>query len=102
MTETSTVLDLLGGTSAFEAFHAENASGRYRFPGRHRVLDDEMEEVAAVVLLKLGCAADEVKSLPKAKRDERLAALRDAGLTVKQIERLTGIGSKTITRATAR
>ena len=102
MTDTLTVLGLLGGASAFEAFQAESVSGGYRFSGRHRVPDDEMGEVAAAVLSELGCSADGVKSLSKTSRDECLGSLRDSGLTVKQIERLTGIGSKTITRATVR
>ena len=102
ITATSTVLDMLGGVDAFAAFHSEDAAGRYRFAGRHRVTDDGMGEVASAVLSEsFECAPVEVKALPKARRNECLAALRDAGLSIRQIERLTGIGGKTIARATS-
>lgn len=101
MTDTSTVLDLLGGVDAFAVFQAEDAVGRYRLVEGRRVPDSEMGEVAATALLGAkGCAVNEVKALPKVRRDECLAVLRGAGLSVRQIERLTGVGSKTITRAT--
>lgn len=102
LTDTSIVLDMLGGVDAFVAFQAAGADKPYRFAGEHRIAVDEVGEVAAVALsASCGCAIGEVKTLPKASRDECLAALRDAGLSMRQIERLTGIGRKTIARATA-
>lgn len=102
LTDTSIVLDMLGGVDAFVAFQAAGADKPYRFAGGHRIAVDEVGEVAAVALsASCGCAIGEVKTLPKASRDECLAALRDAGLSMRQIERLTGIGRKTIARATA-
>lgn len=102
LTDTSIVLDMLGGVDAFVAFQASGADGFYRFAGGRRVAVDEMGEVAAAALsTSCGCAVGEVKALPKARRDECLAVLRDAGLSMRQIERLTGIGRKTIARATA-
>lgn len=49
-----------------------------------------------------GASPAELTSLPKEQRDDALRALRRAGLMVKQIERLTGIGASTISRVTAR
>ena len=57
-----------------------------------------MGDVARLALGEL--PAHEVKALPKAERDQRLLDLRDVGLSVKQIERLTGIGTCTISRVT--
>ena len=42
-----------------------------------------------------------VKEAPVAQRDEALRKLRAIGLTVKQMERLTGIGRNAISRAVA-
>lgn len=101
LTDTSIVLDMLGGVDAFVAFQAAGADKPYRIAGGHRIAVDEAREVAAVALsASCGCAIGEVKTLPKASRDECLAALRDAGLSMRQIERLTRIGRKTIARAT--
>ena len=43
----------------------------------------------------------EVPSLDRAKRDEVLRALRNAGISIRQIERLTGIGRNAVARVTA-
>lgn len=41
----------------------------------------------------------EIKTLPRLRRSEALRALKSAGLSTRQIERLTGIGRSTIARA---
>ena len=55
-------------------------------------------EVAREVLGPL--TASELKSQEKARRNALLCELREAGLSVRQVERLTGIGRGTIMRAT--
>ncbi|WP_080797179.1 transposase [Arabiibacter massiliensis] len=99
LADTSIVLDMLGGVDALIAFQAADAAGRYRLGGGHRIPDEEMGEVAAAVLAEsFGCAANEVKALPKPRRNECLVALHDVGLSIRQIGRLTGIGDRTIAR----
>lgn len=41
----------------------------------------------------------DVKSLDKTKRNEVLAAMRGAGLSIRQIQRLTGVGEWSIRKA---
>lgn len=102
LADTSVVLDMLGGVEAFVAFHVEDFVGCYRFSGGRRIPDEEMHEVAASVLRSCAiCSPGELKALPKPRRDECLTALRDAGLSMRQIGRLTGIGIRTIARATS-
>ena len=93
------VLGLIGGREHFEEFsRSERYSGYYVRSGK-RVSDDDAMLAARNVL---GDAAPTgLKELPKAERDDALRALRRAGLTCKQIERLTGIGASVISRATA-
>ena len=86
------VLDLIGGRSQFPTFCND---GRYaallcarreacRRRGRH----------GAGARSLAGASPAELTSLPKERRDDALRALRRAGLMVKQIERLTGIGGE--------
>ncbi len=95
---TSLVLDMLGGAEGFAAYSQPEQRRTYRFDRRARVPEDEMGDVARLALGEL--PAHEVKALPKAERGQRLLDLRDVGLSVKQIERLTGIGTCTISRVT--
>ena len=96
--DTRLVLDMLDGTEGFVAYSQPEQRRTYRFDRRSRVPEDAMGDVARLALGEL--PAHEVKALPKAERDQRLLDLRDAGLSVKQIERLTGIGTCTISRVT--
>lgn len=98
LTNTGVILDLLGERDGFEEFCRSTSSVFYRFDEGGRVPDDEMSDVAAHVLGDV--SPHELKMLPRGERNELLAALRTARLSVRQIERLTGIGAKTITRAT--
>ena len=96
--DTRLVLDMLGGAEGFVAYSQPGQRRTYRFDRRARVPEDETGVVARLVLGEL--PAHEVKALPKVERDQRLLDLRDVGLSVKQIERLTGIGACTISRVT--
>ncbi|WP_241147213.1 hypothetical protein [Olsenella sp. An285] len=89
---------MLGGVEGFKEFCAAVPALSYRFSGRVRIADDEMGEMARSVLGDV--SVYDVKALPVEERNERLRALRECGLSVRQVERLTGIGAKTITRAT--
>ena len=96
--DTRLVLDMLDGTEGFVAYSQPEQRRTYRFDRRSRVPEDAMGDVARLALGEL--PAHEVKALPKAERDQMLLDLRDVGLSVKQIERLTGIGTCTISRVT--
>lgn len=102
MTDSKTVLELFGGKNAFIRFHNEKseADGFERIDGYRRRIDDV--EAAEIAIGMFGSAfSDRICSMPKAKRDDALARLKFAGLSIRQIERLTGIGRGIITRARA-
>ena len=96
--DTHLVLDMLGGVDGFVAYSQPEMRRSYRFDRRARVPEDEAGEVARLVLG--GLPAHEVKALPKAERNGMLQELRNMGLSVRQIERLTGVGHGTISRVT--
>ena len=89
---------MLGGVDGFVAYSQPEMRRSYRFDRRARVPEDEAGEVARLVLG--GLPAHEVKALPKAERNGMLQELRNMGLSVRQIERLTGVGHGTISRVT--
>ena len=91
------VLDLLDGVEGFKSFSEEKEDPGFRPEQRHFISDEEAMAVALRVLG--GVSPSELKSLPKEVRNEALRELRAAGLTVKQLQRLTGLGKNTITRA---
>ena len=94
------VLELIGGREHFEEFsRSERYSGYYVRSGK-RVSDEDAMLAARNVLGDV--PPTDVKGIEKARRDDALRALRQAGLTRKQIERLTGTGASVISRATAR
>ena len=93
------VLDLVGGAEGFIELTAQNQENAYFFKPGVRIPDDEMLEAARVALHGV-----DPRTLPSAdvsKRNEGLRVLRTAGLSIRQIERLTGIGRNTISRATS-
>lgn len=93
---TSLVLDMLGGPEGFEAFVAERAScADADILGMAPSPDDLLERAEGVV----GFPADKIGTLSKAERDEAIRLLGDAGFSVRQIERLTGVGRNTVARA---
>ena len=63
-----------------------------------KAMPDEMALRLAADVLN-GTPIDSIKALPRRERDEALAKLKRARLTIRQIERLTGIGRNTIVRA---
>lgn len=94
---TALILEMLGGVESFVEF-SEGRGSPYKHMRRKRVPDERTQEVARVALD--GEDPGSIKALPKDERDKRLRALRAAGLSVRQIERLTGVGRWSITRAT--
>lgn len=59
--------------------------------------DGQLNEAAGRLLE--GTTLDELGNLPREERDKKLRALKEAGMSVRKIERLTGIGRNIIGRA---
>ena len=95
--DTELLLEMLGGVEGFIAFSSSEERVRYRPSARPRVAESAVGEVARGVLGQL--PASELKGVGKASRNVLLCELWDAGLSVRQIERLTGIGRGVIDRA---
>ena len=90
------VLEMLGGPDRFAEF-CQAAPGVPYFAGRGgRVPDEDAVEVASAAL---GMHPGDVKALPRPLRDDALRRLRERRFTIKQIERLTGVGRGIISRA---
>ena len=99
MTDTSLVLGLLGGSRGFVRFVADRQSGDDAPDlDRRGLTPEEMLEFARDVV---GQNPMQVASLPKAQRDDKIVLLSKAGLSVRKIERITGVGRNTVARAIA-
>lgn len=96
--DTKMVLDMVGGVEGFLRFCENGRFGSYRYRMTKRVPDEDALEVARYTLGDMDPA--KLKEMGKAQRDKALRSLRAAGITVKQLERLTGIGHNTISRVT--
>lgn len=99
-TNTQPILEILGGVEKFVSFHAEeSAEGRrrYRAPGTARMSDEDAQAAAQTEL-----GAETLQTLKQLGREERrplLRRLHQAGLSIRQIERVTGIGRWSVERA---
>ena len=84
------VLDLVGGVEQFERFSSDRRPSGYCFRAGVRVPEDEAADVARAAVYPL--EPSELKALDISERNRLLVAMRETGLSVRQIERLTGIG----------
>ena len=93
------VLELIGGSRGY-ADHFRECEGAYPLEGgvRWLVSDSQCIDVARSLIAPV--LLDDVKALPRPERDRILIILRREGLTVKQIERLLGIGRWVIQNVT--
>lgn len=94
---TEVVMGLLGEPIDFAEFVAASREGAYRPPGGLRVSNEEAGRIARHALG--GADPAVVKTLAAAGRNEALLVLKEAGLSIRQIERLTGVGRGTVSRA---
>ena len=98
-TDTGFVLKICGSLHEFEAYHSsslEEIASVEQSVGRIRLSDAEASSVARAVL-----GASQLKELagmPKPERNAGIARLRRAGLSSRQVERLTGIGRGIVSR----
>lgn len=91
------VLDLLGGVEQFELFSLEHRPTGYCFMPGTRVPEEDAADVARAAIYPLELA--DVRALDGAERDSALSSMSEAGLSVRQLERLTGIGRYAIERS---
>lgn len=93
------VLGLFGSTESFEEFHlqGDNDACLDVSTVRRRVSDDKALAVARGILGDN--PASGIAALDRKARDEALRHLRGKGLTIRQIQRLTGVGRGVIQRA---
>ena len=91
--------DLLGDGLSVQALVEGAAGSRYRFEGKKGADDLEAIGFAREVVGRMNIGLGEIKTLPRHRRSEALRELKSAGLSTRQIERLTGIGRSTIARA---
>lgn len=102
--DTSIVLDMVGGPARFVEFsEARKDEAPYRASFALAVPDEDASPAALRVLARMGRAGlhpSHIRALSRAERDAVLGALREEGLAVSQVSRLTGLGSATVKRAT--
>ena len=96
---TDMALGMLGGERGLREFHSALDYGAACCDvgrGRRLVNDSEAQAVAGAVLGGVGPGA--VAGLGREARDEALRKLRAAGLSVRQVERLTGVSRGVVAR----
>ena len=105
ISHTDLALSMLGGLEKFVNFHRlidNTAPCMELSSGRRFIHDDDALLIARSALAGTPNARPEsLASLPKPERDEALLTLRRSRLSLRQIERLTGISRSTIARITA-
>lgn len=94
----SCVLELFGSAKAFIAYSLSTPDGCE--PAMPDLEETEWERRAFADKLSkgLGVKLNGVKAAPSAQRNIVILGLHDAGFTVRQIERYTGIGKSTVSR----
>ena len=86
----SCVLELFGSAEGFIAYSLSAPDGSEPALERHAM--------ANKLAKRLGVPLNGVKTAPPAQRDTVIVGLNNAGFTVRQIERYTGIGKSTVSR----
>ena len=97
LVDTTLALELCGGIEGFVAFSASEDEEGYRFYERTRLSDAEARQLASGILGEI--ALTDLKALERGRRNALLFELKDAGLSISQIQRLIGIGRGVIARA---
>lgn len=94
LVDTRPVLELFGSVTEFERFHRlldeiAPCLDAERGTSRRFLADDEVVRVARAALG--GTRPEQVATLPRPQRDEAIRALREARLSIRQVERVTGV-----------
>ena len=105
VTSTDFMLELFDGTSSFVEFHKAWDDNRFEFNdvdepacGEAKGLTDSQANETAVSLLGANWR-EKLPGLSKTERNAQLRQLKENGLSVRQIERFTGLGRNIIQRA---
>ncbi len=100
---TQFILDAFGGRTSFVRFHADERNATPCldvFTGRSKTRGMPDSIAAEIAEDVLGVSyLEDMKSLPIDERNASIHRLKNEGLTVRQIERLTGIGRNSVQRA---
>lgn len=93
------ILAVFGGIGQFVGFH--RAVGEESDPLEVGEVRRQLDDSSALDVAKrvIGEDLENVKGMPRAERDGMLVRLKEAGLTARQIQRLTGVSLGTIARA---
>lgn len=94
----SCVLELFGSAEGFIAHSLSTPDGGEPVLCDMKETDWERYAFADKLAKSLGVPLHGVKAAPPAQRDTVIVGLHDAGFTVRQIERYTGIGKSTVSR----
>ncbi len=99
ITDVAPVLELIGGKESFAGFSAAGRDDSYTPYESGRLSESEISRVLRRELKDRGIDIGEIKALHPNRRDQIFRRLHRCGLSVRQIERATGVGRKAITRA---
>ena len=94
----SCVLELFGSAEGFIAYSLAMSGGGEPALCDMKETEWERHAFADKLAKSLGVPLRGVKAAPPARRDSVILGLHDAGFTVRQIERYTGIGKSTVSR----
>ena len=94
----SCVLELFGSAEGFIAYSLSTPVGSESALCDMKETEWERHAFADKMAKELGVPLRGVKAAPPAQRDTVIFGLHDAGFTVRQIERHTGIGKSTVSR----
>lgn len=93
---TDMALNMFGSIDEFAHFHSSDGRGEYLEPEESRG-EAAMRRAQRIAAREIGTRKiGQVKGLPRAERDEAIARLRSCGLSIRQIERLTGVSRSTV------
>lgn len=97
--DTKYILDIFGGLKQFKDFHSAKSAdeGIMDISEPRRFVNDEKALSIAKVALD-GLDPINLKSQDRNIRNAKIAELKDAGLTVRQIQRMTGVSLGTISK----
>lgn len=94
----SCVLELFGSAEGFITHSLSTPDGGEPALGDMKETEWERHAFADKMAKSLGVPLHGVKAAPSAQRNIVILGLHDAGFTVRQIERYTGIGKSTVSR----
>lgn len=99
--KTDFALDVFGGREQFLLFHEERRmeerAGCVRIIEGGSSVEDDRRKQAEEILGDIRLA--DLKTLPRSNRNKHLRLLKETGLSIREIERYTGIGRNIISRA---